>query len=275
MSQQPRTVSLPTGVNLEFVEHGDPNGVPVLLLHGGIDSWHSFARVLPHLPSSIRALVPTLRGQGRSSKPSTDYRPSDMAEDVIAFMDAVGVDAAVVVGHSSTSLVAERVAIDHPGRTLGLVLIGGFVTMRDKPITHQVRDAVLDLEDPVDEGFVREFQQGTIVQDVPEAFLERVTRESNTPAPVWQGLNAGVLEQDWAGELHRIQAPTLLIWGSEDIAVPRDEQDRLATAIPNARLVVYEGAGHSLHWEEPERLAGDLAAFVERLPVAATSGRAG
>ena len=62
-------VELPTGVTLQYVEQGDPTGVPVLLLHGVSDSWHSYEQVFPHLPEDIRAFALTLRGHGDSSRP--------------------------------------------------------------------------------------------------------------------------------------------------------------------------------------------------------------
>jgi non-heme chloroperoxidase len=265
MTLAAKSVRLSTGVELEYAERGAPTGVPVVLLHGGFDSWHAFERLLSHLPSSIHAFALTLRGQGKSSKPADGYRPSELAEDVSAFGEALSLGPAVVVAHSSSSLVAQRFAIDHPERTLGLVLIGGFASMRDKPLAREVHQAALELTDPVDPTFVREFQESTVVQEVPEEFIQLVVRESNAPAHVWKALSAGVLEQDCAAELHRIQAPTLLVWGADDAASPRREQELLEASIQQSRLIVYHGAGHSVHWEEPERLAADLTAFATSL----------
>ena len=65
-----KTIVLPTGVTLPYVEQGDPDGVPVILLHGVTDSWRSFEPVLPHLPPSIRAFALTQRGHGDADRPS-------------------------------------------------------------------------------------------------------------------------------------------------------------------------------------------------------------
>ena len=67
---------------------------------------------------------------------------------------------------------------------------------------------------------------------------------------------------DDADQLGRIAAPTLLLWGERDPLFPREEQERLAAAIPDARLTVYAETGHALHWERSERVAADLDAFV-------------
>src|SRR5918994_40377 len=79
------SVELPTGVTLPYVAQGDPAGVPVVLLHGGTDSWRSFQPVLPYLPSSIRAFALTQRGHGDARRPGSGYHPREFAADVAAF----------------------------------------------------------------------------------------------------------------------------------------------------------------------------------------------
>jgi non-heme chloroperoxidase len=61
----------------------------------------------------------------------------------------------------------------------------------------------------------------------------------------------------------KVASPTLIVWGDRDALCPRHDQHVLLAGIPGARLVVYAGAGHALHWEEPERFAADVAAFAE------------
>jgi non-heme chloroperoxidase len=262
-----KSVALPTQVKLPYVEQGDPWGIPMLLLHGVTDSWHSFEPVLPHLPASIHAFALTQRGHGDADRPATGYRTRDFAADVAAFADTLGLEPAVIVGHSMGSTNAQRFAIDHPEHTLGLVLAGSFATYRGNPAVVEFwESAVSQLTDPIDPGFVREFQESTLAQPVPEAFLETVVRESlKVPARVWRAAFEGFLEDETAGELSQIEAPTLIIWGERDRFCPRGDQEALLAAIAGSRLVVYEGAGHALHWEEPVRFAADLVGFAEPL----------
>src|SRR5574341_1788925 len=157
-----RSVELPSGVRLQYVEQGDSRGVPVLFLHGVTDSWRSFERVLPYLPKSIHAFALTQRGHGDADRPATGYRTRDFAADVAAFMDALGLERAIIVGHSMGSTNAMRFAIDYPERTLGLVLVGSFATYRGNPAVLEFWEtAVSRLTDSVDPGFAREFQQST------------------------------------------------------------------------------------------------------------------
>lgn len=155
---------------------------------------------------------------------------------------------------------------DRPsGRTLGLVLVGALTTWRGHPDFVALWDSVIStLTDPIDPDFVREFQESTLAQPIPPAFLETVVQESlKVPAPVWRAaLLEGLLEADFSAELRKIKAPTLIVWGDQD-SLTRSRQEALTAAIAGSQLMVYPGAGHGLHWEEPERFAADLAAFTK------------
>jgi non-heme chloroperoxidase len=264
-----KSVELPHRVKLPYVEQGDSSGVPMLLLHGYTDSWHSFETVLPHLPESIHAFALTQRGHGDAERPTAGYRTRDFAADVVAFADALGLRPAVVVGHSMGSTNAQRFAMDYPERVLGLVLAGSFATFRGNPIIADFwQSGVAPLTDPIDPGFVREFQESTLAQPVSPSCLDTVVQESlKVPARVWRAAFEGFLEDDFAGEFSKIKAPTLIVWGTQDTLCPRHDQDTILEAILGPQLVVYESAGHALHWEEPERFAADLVTFVKGLGI--------
>jgi non-heme chloroperoxidase len=259
-------VDLPNRVRLPYVEQGDPSGVPVVLLHGFLDSWRSFEPVLPHLPESIHAFALTQRGHGDASRPTAGYSVRDFAADLTAFMDVLRLEAAVIVGHSMGSAVAIRFALDDPDRASGLVLVGASASLRANPSAREGWDALLSrLTDPVDSELVREGLKNTLAQPVPQALFESLVQESlKVPVFVWRAaLDARWrAEGDFAGELASIGAPTLVVWGDRDVRYPRSEQEAIVAAIPDSRLVVYTGAGHLLHVEEPDRVASDLATFV-------------
>jgi non-heme chloroperoxidase len=263
-----KSVELHNQVKLQYVEQGDPFGLPVLLLHGVTDSWHSFEPVLPHLPASIHAFALTQRGHGDADRPAAGYGPHEFAADVAAFMEALELGPAVIAGHSMSTSIVQRFALDYPGRTLGLVLMGSFVAgWRSAPEVVTLWDsAVSTLTDPIAPDFVREFQESTLAQPIPQTFLDTVVQESlKVPARVWKAVFQAFLEADFSAELSKIKTPTLIVWGDQDALVPRSLQDILAANIAGSRLVVYPGAGHAFHWEEPERFAADLVAFTESL----------
>jgi non-heme chloroperoxidase len=233
-----KTIELQSGVRLPYVAQGEPSGVPMLLLHGVTDSWRSFECVLPHLPQSIHAISLTQRGHGDADR-STSYRTRDFAADLAGFADALGLGPALIVGHSMGSTNALRFAIDYPERTSG-----SFASYRDNPAVVEFwTSAVSQLTDPIDPGFVRDFQESTLGRPVPGAFLEIMIQESlKVPARVWRAAFEGFLEDDFAGELSRIEAPTLILWGDQDALCSSGDQDALLAAIPGSRLIVYEGA---------------------------------
>jgi non-heme chloroperoxidase len=258
-------------VRLPYVVHGDPAGVPVLLLHGPTDSWRSFEPLIAHLPASVRAFAPSQRGHGDADRPAGGYRPADSAADAAAFMDAVGLEAALLVGHSGSTCTAQRFAIDHPERTLGLVLIGAPHALHDKPGAPALQRAVAELTDPVDPEFVREFVASTVTERVPAAFLETCIAECcKVPARVWEATFQGLFESPAPPRAGPSPRPPCSSGVIRMTSAPRSDQDALLAAIAAAELVIYHGAGHSPHFEQPERAAADLAAFALRIQPTAT-----
>lgn len=259
-----KSVELGKHVTLPYIEQGDRSGVPVVLLHGFAGTWRSFREVLRHLPASIRAFAVTQRGHGDASKPPEDYRVDNFAADLAALIDVLQLEASVVVGASSGGFTARRFAVDHPDRTLGLVLLGTPATLRGKPRAEQMWESTISkLNDPVDPTFVRQFAEATLAASVPESVVEEMVEQAlKLPAHVWRRANRGLLEDDSLHQLEEIAARTLIVWGDQDLLSPRSEQERIAAMIPDARLLVYPGAGHTFYYEEPERVAADLATFV-------------
>lgn len=267
MNFEPKNIALPNGVTLQYVEHGDKTGTPVVLLHGVTDSWHSFELLMPLLPPDLRSIAFTMRGHGDSSRPETGYSFGDMAADLKLVLDALEIPAVVLVGHSMGSSNAQRFAIDHPDRTLGLVLMGTGASLRSNAAVQSFwNDAIRDLTDPVPTELAREFQLSTTAQPVPPEFIEMAVRESlKLPAAVWRQLFGGMLEVDHTPELKQLRTPCLLLWGDQDAFFGRRDQDETLAAIPGSRLVVLEGTGHAPHWEQPAHVAEQITSFVREI----------
>jgi non-heme chloroperoxidase len=171
------TTQLATGVRVHYAERGDRAGEAIIFLHGYSDSWFSYSRVLPLLSPEYHAFALTQRGHGDSDKPDCCYTPNDFAADVDAFMDAVGLEEATLVGASTGALFAQRAALSYPRRVSRLVLVGAQTPVNEAVLGLQ--EEVRALEDPVPPEFVRAFQEGTIHQPVPQEFLDTVVSESS------------------------------------------------------------------------------------------------
>ena len=271
----PASVQLASGVTLSYVEQGDDSGVPVVMLHGITDSWRSFGSLMPQLPTSLRLFAISQRGHGDSARPEAGYSARDFAADVAAFMDAMKIRRAVIVGHSMGAGNAMRFAADYPERTSGLVLIGAIARPDDNTGLQAFQRDVAKLTDPIDRRFAREFQDSTIVQPVAPDLVEMFVDESlKVPARVWRSALDGLLRSDVPATAAQVRAPTLLIWGTRDSVTGRGDQNALLAAIRRAELKVYEGAGHAVHWEEPARVAAEIAAFVARTAERPAAGSA-
>ena len=239
----------------------------MILLHGYSDTWLSFARVLPLLPERLRVLALDQRGHGHSGRPEHGYRMRDLAGDVVAFMDAKGIARATIVGHSMGGFVAQQVALLAPSRVEGLVLVDSPAEGSGINEGEELRRLVFEQGDPVSEEFVREFQYSCISAPVPAEFMDRMIRESRRmPARVWRAIIGELIATARATGLEHVEVPALLLWGERDAIVPRAQQEVLLSLLgESARLRVYEGVGHTPHWEMPERVVRDLVGFVDRL----------
>jgi pimeloyl-ACP methyl ester carboxylesterase len=260
------TVSVASGLTLSYAEQGDRSGPVVVFLPGPTDSWLSYGPVLEHLPLSSRSIAVSQRGHGDSDKPAAGYRVEDFAADAVSLLDCLGVERAVLAGHSGSCLVARRVAIDHPARVAGLVLEASSTTLRgDAGFETFFLESISTLQDPIDTAFVRSFVVQTTSDSLARGLLEQVVHEiEKVPARVWREMFAELLVHDDLTELTTISAPTLLVWGDADGVIDRAMQENLEEHISDAQLVVYDGAGHTPRLEEPTRFAGDVASFVER-----------
>ncbi|MFE9768693.1 alpha/beta fold hydrolase [Streptomyces sp. NPDC005808] len=261
-----KSATVGDGLVLPYAEAGYPDGTPVVFVHGLSDSWWSFEPLLRRLPVSLHGYAPTQRGHGDAGRPPDGYTPEDFASDLVDFLDAVGIDRALLVGSSSGGVQARIVAGSHPDRIEGLVLLGVPATLADKPAALRAQESVAGFSDPVPRKFVEDLMAVTVGDGVARGLVETMIEESlKVPARVWRETLRGLLEADLGATLTGILVPTLVIWGDRDEILPRSDQQIILDAIFGARLLVYEGAGHVVHWELPERVVADLAEFAARI----------
>jgi pimeloyl-ACP methyl ester carboxylesterase len=252
-------VGLADGTTICYRQQGPAAGPAVIMLHGYSDSSFSFSRVLPLLPSTVRAVALDQRGHGRSSR-GAEYSLESMARDVIAVMDALEIPTATVVGHSMGSFVARCAAALAPTRVRRLVLLGAGISARNA-VLYALRDAVSALTDPVDPSFVHEFQYSTVALPVPDTFMESVIAESHRlDAPTWKAVLEGMMAYESVEG--RLWVPTLVLGGDRDAVFSVPEQRAVAEAIRGARLIIVPGVGHTLHWEDPPRFVSEVLAFL-------------
>jgi non-heme chloroperoxidase len=255
--------SLTGGMSLSYCERGPASGQAVVLLPGPTDSWRSYEPILGSMPEDLRVVAVSLRGHGASSKPTSGYAIEDLASDVMPFLDALEISRAVLVGHSGSCLVARRIALDEPDRVAGLFLEASPTTLRGH---ERLQRFVAELPDPIDRDFARSFVADTssdaLDPDLVELLVDDVL---HVPHAAWTEMFTSLLDHDDTTALAQVPVPVALVWGDDDPLVPRAMQDELLRLLPDAQLLVYAHVGHTPRWEQPERFAADLLAFVRRV----------
>ncbi|MBL4288691.1 alpha/beta hydrolase [Vibrio fluvialis] len=99
--------------------------------------------------------------------------------------------------------------------------------------------------------------------DMDENMLSKLRQEAAAmPQDAWVGTIKGLEIMDWSLAARHISVPTLIMWGDQDQLMQEEQNTELQQAIPNAKMIVYEGLGHSMFWQQPERFAKDLMSFI-------------
>ncbi|MCP3909464.1 MAG: alpha/beta hydrolase, partial [Actinomycetia bacterium] len=251
-----KQVNLATGVKLRYVVEGPSSAMPIIFLHGITDSSHSWSSTTPFLSDLYRTYALDQRGHGDSGRPLYGYSMAQFAEDAVAFMDKLGIEQAVIVGHSMGSVIAHQIASVYPERVSHLVLVASAPTSVRNEVLTFVWDEIVglpDFQDPIDPDFIREWQTGP--NPVDPIFFEKALEETaKAPARVWKAAFRGLLTDDHTDFLDDVTAPTLIIWGTLDAIYSLADQQSLQVALPGAVFIPYDGAGHNTQWEQPQRV---------------------
>jgi len=256
-----RRIALATGVEIAVHEQGE--GVPVLLLHAWGETHRTFDRLLPLLPDTMHLVVPDQRGVGHSSTPADGYALRDAAADMIALLDALEIDTCWLTGTSSGGYLAQHLALEHPDRVRGMVLVGSPSNLH-RPLPSAFSESLASFHDPVTRADVDVLQGALPLHSpVPDSFVEdQMMAALSIPRHVWLASVDGLVRAVPPIDRGRIGVRTLILWGGEEDVLPANQAGELLAAIEDSQLVVYEGTGHLVLWEQPERVAKDVTAFI-------------
>jgi len=125
---------------------------------------------------------------------------------------------------------------------------------------------VSTLTEPVDRDFASSFVTDTSTDELSSSTIDRLVDELvKVPVVAWEEMFTSLLDYDDSSELWQLSMPALMVWGDLDPLVTRAMQETLKSELSRAELRVYEGAGHTPRWEQPERFAADVASFTHAL----------
>ena len=261
---------------------GGAGGTPLVLLHGVGTSAGEWTWVLPALARSRLVYAIDLPGYDGSSEPS-DYSPAFTARFIGAFLDAVGVDRAVVVGNSFGGLVALHLALCEPERVCGLVLVdsAGLGQSVNPTIVRLVLPGegqlVAALEETPPGAFQRAFRRALLMfarpWQIPPRWLTdqykvaqvrhftETTRQSLLTVVGLMGQREVLLDR-----LPQLQMPTLIVWGIEDKVIPVWHATAAVTRLNKGSLKLIPSCGHLPHVEQPKRFVVTLEEFLRDQP---------
>jgi pimeloyl-ACP methyl ester carboxylesterase len=236
-------------------EQGGKGSFPLVLVHGAGGSRLNWP---PELRRLFGATIYTLDlpGHGRSSGDGWDAIEG-YAADAVAFLDGVGIERAIVVGHSMGGAIALTMALDSTERVAGLVLVATGARLRVAPsILERIST---DFETALD-IITRYAWSPEALSNLVDLGRERL-REAGPD--VLLGDLIACDRFDVMGRLEEVDVPTLVVAGSADRLAPAKYAHYLAEHIPGARLVIVEGAGHMVMLERSLEVVAAVCAFLQ------------
>jgi pimeloyl-ACP methyl ester carboxylesterase len=241
---------------LWYANHRQPDATtpPLLLIHGAGASHLDYPAQLRRLNS----IAPDLPGHGKSAG-SGRRTISDYAADMVALLDALHIEKAIVAGHSMGGAIALTMALDFPMRVQGLVL---FATAAKLPVS----EAILKGIQTDYRAALQLIVKWSWAKSVPPELHEhRVNYLLQTPAAITYADFVACSTFDVTARLPEIAQPTLIIAGTADKMALPDWTQSLAAAIPTSELQLIEGAGHMVTLEQPDVVAELVGAWLANM----------
>jgi 3-oxoadipate enol-lactonase len=249
---------------IHYLDEGAGSGI--LLLHPvGLDLrvWDDAAA---DLGRDYRVIRMDLRGHGLSARPSRPFTIEDLADDVRALMDHLGLGPTIVGGLSLGGMVAQRVALHSPDRVSALILMD--TNAQGVPAAADARAARVlagGMEGIVDDTLLRWFTEET--RSHRQDLMRRVRRmlledDAQVHAWAWQAIG----QHDTTQALRQLNMPCLILCGELDVATPSRQAMQLARLIRGSVYVPIPDAAHMAPLESPARVLQEIRLFVEQIP---------
>lgn len=268
-------VELDSGITMAYIEMGNPEGEPLVLLHGSTDSSRSWSLLVPYLVDDYHLYIPDQRGHGDTDKPDMKkYDRSVFAWDIACFMEEVGLEKASVMGHSLGSMNAQAFAMDYPEKVDKLILestrmIGTNtedVTDEEGNVTTDTSYSEYDPDSPTFVGVTWDYIEWWYynTNPVPEVFHQMAMHECYSyPLETWQVQFPADYQ---ARILANNDIEVLVLYGGIDYLMDAASQEVVKEQMTDAEVdyqyITYTNRGHNLHWEESKQVADDVKAFL-------------
>jgi 3-oxoadipate enol-lactonase len=251
------------GTELYYERRGA--GEPLLLIQGlGANLLHWGEPLLTELERDFELVGFDHRGAGRSAPlgGKETLTTASLAADAVALLDALGLDRVHVLGISMGGMVAQELALAHPGRvrslTLGCTSCGGTQSRAtDQEVIRALTAAVFsrDQDRMLRTGFQFVVSPAYAAEAAHYAQFVAAAHQHPPGIPLLMAQQAAVVGHDTYARLRGLRVPALVVHGTGDRMLAAVNGDLVASLIPGARLELLEGAGHLFFWEQPQRAA--------------------
>jgi len=222
------------------------DGQPVLALHGWGGSIQSFWPVAERLsPQGYRVHILDLPGFGQSAPPPHTWGVMDYARFVEAYMESAGLEQAAILGHSFGGRIALILAATYPQRVRKMILADS-AGLRTPPTARQ---ALRNVAARTVRGALTLAHLDRVRTALQERYNARYASEDYLATGALRETFLRVIEEDLTGYAARVHVPTVLIWGDQDADTPLWQGRKLEELIPDAGLIVFQGAGHFAYLE--------------------------
>ncbi|MBQ0005447.1 MAG: alpha/beta hydrolase [Clostridiales bacterium] len=260
--ERQRLVSLSNGMTVSYMEAGNTEGAPLVLLHGFGNSGRNWQYTFRFLEKKYHIYAIDEIGAGQSSCPDRFSFPIALqAENVIELMDILGIKRAYLAGHSIGSYICQAIAFMIPDRIIKAVLVSTFARMNESQadIARSAQFYRNINDNRPDENWYSE-RAGYPDQEGLEYQLKDLqTLPAGYFGPTWWGMTM----TDHRNFLQFIEAPVMAIWGEKDMGLPEHYRKEFMEIMPDAEVRIYEGLGHEIVSRAPEQLCKDMLEFFE------------
>jgi len=251
---------------LYYEEHG--TGEPVLLVAGLGGAGSYWTPNLDAFADRYRTIVHDHRGTGRSTPSRIEYSVQQMTDDLLRLMDALGIERAHLVGHSTGGAIGQVMAIDYPDRLKSVVLYASWT--KADPFMRRIMDIRRSIA--IESGGLA-YMQATPVFLYPDWWVnqndellkhrEQMGGQKMPPAEILVSRIDAIMAFDRLDELHRIQVPTQVLCAKDDFLTPLYFSEALAKAIPGAQLETLPSGGHACSEVNPDAFNQKVFAFID------------
>ena len=265
------------GINTRFLNSGDDDLPPLLLLHGVGGHAEAYTRNLKAHSAHFSTWAIDLLGHGWTDKPAQDREIPQYIDHILRVLDTLKIDKVNISGESLGGWIAARMAADHPDRVERLVLNTAGGSQADPKVMERLKMLSTRAAEDPSWDFIKARVEW-LMADKSKVYDDLVaTRQAIYSQPgMAEAMRHNMVLQDMETRLRnliqpedygRIQAPTLVIWTSDDPTADVSEGRRIASMIPGALFTVMDGCGHWPQFEDPDLFNRMHIDFLRGLPV--------